>query len=315
MKNLIVDELSISVINESGYDLLSLTDMIKLKEGDFFINDWLRNKNTLDYISIWERMNNPNFNYGEFAIITSGTGRNSFKISVKELVEKCNITCLSSKAGRYGGTYAHKDISFHFAMWLSPEFHLLLVRDYQRLKEDENKRLNSEWDYRRFLSKANYVVHTNSIQRFIVPKITDEEKKKWVYANEADLLNIALFGFTAAQWRNANKDLAKQGLNVRDLADAHELLVLSNLEGLNAILNQQGLENHFKLDLLKKAAQQQLEALRGSTYTIEQIKSPFKQIEESKSKKKTTDELTDKATFGQLLGAVTKAGKPKSEEK
>ena len=160
---------------------------------------------------------------------------------------------------------------------MSPRFQLLLVKEFQRLKEEETKRLNSEWDYRRFLSKANYTIHTDSIQRYVIPKITDDEKKKWVYSTEADLLNIALFGFTAAQWRNANPKLAKQNLNVRDLSDAHELLVLSNLEGLNAILNQQGIENHNKLELLRKAAVQQLAALRASIYTVDQIKSPFKQ--------------------------------------
>jgi hypothetical protein len=253
--------------------------MIRLKEGDFFINDWLRNKNTLDYISLWERMNNPDFNYGEFAIITAGTGRNSFKISVKELTEKSNIKSIVSRAGRYGGTYAHKDIAFHFAMWLSPEFHLLLVQDYQRLKEEETKRLNSEWDHKRFLSKANYVIHTDSIKRYVIPTLTNEDKKKWAYADEADLLNIALFGFTAAQWRYANKDLADQHLNVRDLADAHELLVLSNLEGLNAILNQNQVTKENKLELLRKAAIQNLEALRASSYTVEKIQSPFKKAE------------------------------------
>jgi len=161
-------------------------------------------------------------------------------------------------------------------MWISPEFQLLLVTEFQRLKDEEHKRLESEWDYKRFLSKANYVVHTDSIQRYVIPKITDEEKKKWVYATEADLLNIALFGFTAAQWRHANPQLHLKKLNIRDLADAHELLVLSNLEGLNAILNQQGIELYQKIDLLRKAAQQQLAALRASSYTIDKIKSPHK---------------------------------------
>jgi hypothetical protein len=276
MSKIEVDNNSIQVLNQDGKDFICLTDMLKSKDGDFFITDWLRNKNTLDYISVWERLNNPDFNYGEFAIITSGAGRNSFKVSIKELTDKCNIKCLTSKTGRYGGTYGHRDIAFQFAMWISPEFQLLLVTEYQRLKDEETRRLNSEWDYRRFLTKANYTIHTDSIKKYIIPKITDEEKKKWVYSGEADLLNVALFGFTAVQWRNANPDLAKQNLNIRDLADAHELLVLSNLEGLNALLNQQGIENHKKLDLLNKAATDQLASLRASAYTIEQIKSPFK---------------------------------------
>lgn len=177
MSKIIVDNTEITVINQNGNDFICLTDMLKSKDGDFFLTDWLRNKNTLDYISVWERLNNPDFNYGEFAIITSGAGRNSFKVSVKDLTEKCNAKCITSKAGRYGGTYGHKDIAFHFGMWISAEFQLLLVTEYQRLKEEENRRLNSEWDYRRFLSKANYVVHTDAIKKYVIPQITDEDKK------------------------------------------------------------------------------------------------------------------------------------------
>ena len=302
MSKIKVQGTEITVLTEGGKDVISLTDMLKQKDGDFFITDWLRNKNTLDYISVWERMNNPDFNYGEFAIITNGAGRNSFKISVKDLTEKCNVKSISSKTGRYGGTFAHRDIAFNFGMWISAEFQLLLVTEYQRLKEEENARLNSDWDYRRFLSKANYVIHTDSIKRYVIPNITLEEKKKWAYATEGDLLNIALFGFTAAQWRNANPELAKQGLNVRDLADAHELLVLSNLEGINALLNEQRIEPHNKLDLLRKAAKTQLAELRASIYTVDQIKSHFKKLE-------------DKKSFGALLGAVANAGKPEKEDK
>jgi len=282
MSKIHVKETAINVVQQDGKDFICLTDMLKSKEGDFFITDWLRNKNTLDYIAVWERLNNPDFNYGEFAIITNGAGRNSFKISVKDLTEKCNVKSISSKTGRYGGTFAHRDIAFNFGMWISAEFQLLLVTEYQRLKQEETARLNSDWDYRRFLSKANYVIHTDSIKKYVIPQITIEEKKKWAYATEADLLNIALFGFTAAQWRNANPELTKQGLNVRDMADAHELLVLSNLEGINALLNEQRIEPHNKLELLNKAAKTQLTALRASTYTVEQIKSPFKYIEEKK---------------------------------
>ncbi|MGI4020038.1 MAG: KilA-N domain-containing protein [Janthinobacterium lividum] len=310
MSKVNIEGVDITFFTQNDNDYISLTDMAKSQHENIVITKWLSSKNTIEYLGEWEAMNNKDFNYTEYGIIKNTSGGNNYVLSIKEWIDKTKAIGINGKAGRYGGTYAHKDIAFHFGMWISPRFQLLLVKEFQRLKDEENKRLNSDWDYRRFLSKANYVVHTDSIKRFVVPKITDEEKKKWVYATEADLLNIALFGFTAAQWKNANPDLAKQKLNVRDLADAHELLVLSNLEGLNAILNQQGLEVHFKLDLLRKAAQQQLQALRASTYTIEQIKSPFKQIEEAKSKKKTTDELTEKASFSQILGAVTKAGKP-----
>ncbi len=277
MSKIKIDNTEISVILDvnTGNDFISLTDMLKAQDGDFFLTDWLRNRNTLDYIAVWERLNNPDFNYGEFAIITAGAGRNTFKISVKDLTEKCNVKCISSKTGRYGGTYGHRDIAFHFGMWLSAEFQLILIKEFQRLKEEETKRLNSEWDFRRFLSKANYTVHTDAIQKYIVPNITDEDKKKWIYAEEGDLLNVALFGFTAKQWRDANPDLFLKGYNVRDIADAHQLLVLSNLEGYNAILNQQGTDKSQKLLLLKKAAEQQLAALRTSIYTEEKIKSPY----------------------------------------
>jgi hypothetical protein len=278
MSKIKVQEAEITIVKQNGTDFICLTDMMKSKDGDFFITDWLRNKNTLDYISVWERLNNPDFNYGEFAIITNGAGRNSFKISVKDLTEKCNAKSIISKTGRYGGTYAHKDIAFQFGMWISPEFQLLLITEFQRLKDEEARRLNSEWDSKRFLAKVNYAVHTHAIQKYVIPKLTDEEKKKWAYADEGDLLNAALFGCTARQWRDANPELVKQNLNIRDIADEHQLLVLSNLESLNSVLNQQGLDKHQKLLTLKKAADQQLTALKQSPYTIEKIRSPFKGI-------------------------------------
>jgi hypothetical protein len=277
MSKIKVEGVEINILTQNDHDYISLTDMAKSQHENIIITKWLSLKNTIEYLGEWEALYNPDFNYTEFGKIKNTAGGNNFVLSVKEWIEKTKAIGIRATAGRYGGTYAHKDIAFQFGMWMSPRFQLLLVKEFQRLKEEETKRLNSEWDYRRFLSKANYTIHTDSIQRYVIPKITDDEKKKWVYSTEADLLNIALFGFTAAQWRNANPKLAKQNLNVRDLSDAHELLVLSNLEGLNAILNQQGIENHNKLELLRKAAVQQLAALRASIYTVDQIKSPFKQ--------------------------------------
>lgn len=278
MSKIEVEGVEISILTQNDHDYISLTDMAKSRHENIIIIKWLSLKSTIEYLGEWEALYNPDFNYTDFGTIKNTAGGNNFVLSVKEWIEKTKAIGIRATAGRYGGTYAHKDIAFHFGMWISPRFQLLLVKEFQRLKEEETKRLNSEWDYRRFLSKANYTIHTDSIQRYVIPQITDEEKKKWVYSTEADLLNIAMFGFTAAQWRSANPKLAKQNLNVRDLSDAHELLVLSNLEGLNAILNQQGIENHNKLELLRKAAAQQLVALRASVYTIDQIESPFKQI-------------------------------------
>ncbi|GGH13495.1 KilA-N domain-containing protein [Mucilaginibacter phyllosphaerae] len=275
MSKIKVDGVEITIFTQNDHDYISLTDMAKSQHENIIITKWLSLKNTIEYLGEWEAMYNPDFNYTDFGTIKNTAGGNNYVLSVKEWIEKTKAIGIRATAGRYGGTYAHKDIAFQFGMWMSPRFQLLLVKEFQRLKEEETKRLNSDWDYKRFLAKANYTIHTDSIKNYVIPKITDEERKKWVYSTEADLLNVALFGFTAAQWKQANPTLAKQNLNVRDLADAHELLVLSNLEGLNAILNQQGIESHNKLDLLRKAASQQLAALRASSYTLEKIQSPF----------------------------------------
>jgi hypothetical protein len=277
MNKINVKGLEITVVSNNGKDEICLTDMVKHRENNnVVIANWMRQKNTLEYLSLWEHMNNPDFKLIEFDELTKDAGLNRFTMSPKKWIETTGAIGITSKAGKYGGTFAHKDIAFHFGLWLSPEFNLLLIREFQRLKDEEDTRLNSEWDYKRFLTKANYVVHTDAIKRHVIPTLTSEDKKKWAYADEADLLNIALFGFTAAQWRNANKNLADQRLNIRDLADAHELLVLSNLEGLNAILNQNQVTKENKIELLRKSAIQGLAALRASSYTIDKIQSPFK---------------------------------------
>lgn len=193
MSKIHVKGLDITVVSQNDDDYICLTEMIKAKDGEFFISDWLRNRNTLEFLSVWEQLNNPNFNYGEFAIISSKAGLNSFKVSVKEWIEKTNAVGITAKTGRYGGTYAHKDIAFEFGMWISPEFKLLLIREFQRLKNDEAERLQTGWDYRRFLSKTNYVIHTDAIKEHLIP-ILSEDKAKWVFADEADMLNVALFG-------------------------------------------------------------------------------------------------------------------------
>jgi len=177
--------------------------MLKAKDGDFFIADWLRNRNTVEFLGIWESVYNPTFNYGEFAIIKSQAGLNSYIISVKEWVEKTNAIGLKATTGRYGGTYAHKDIAFEFGMWISAEFKVYLIKEFQRLKDDENDRLKLEWNFQRTLAKVNYHIHTDAIKQNLIPKELDKSQVSFVYANEADLLNVALFGITAKQWRNA----------------------------------------------------------------------------------------------------------------
>mgnify|MGYP002517393961 FL=1 len=221
-------EVTITKVNNEDY--LCLTDMIKAKDGDFFITDWLRNRNTLEYIGIWEKIYNPAFNYGEFAIIKSKSGLNNFKISVKEFVERTNAISLRAKAGRYGGTYAHKDIAFEFAMWISPEFKIYIVKEFQRLKEEEQKQLG--WSAKRELAKINYRIHTDAIKQNLIPQKLTAAQKSFVYADEADMLNVAMFGMTAKQWRDENPGLKGNG---RGYATINQLICLSNMENLNAV--------------------------------------------------------------------------------
>lgn len=240
MSKINVDGIEIAIINHLGDDYISLTDMIRSYENNHvIISNWLRRKDTLEFLSIWERLNNPNFKLIEFDELVKDAGLNRFSISSKKWIDTVNPIGITSKSGKYGGTYAHKDIAFEFGMWISPQFKLLLIKEFQRLKDEETRRLNSGWDYRRFLSKVNYSIHPQ---------------------------------------------LVLKGYNVRDIANAHELLVLSNLEGYNAILNQQGVGVSQKLMLLKIAAEQQLTALKASGYSIDDIRSPHLPT------KKNTDE-------------------------
>lgn len=249
-------EVTITKVNNEDY--LCLTDMIKAKDGDFFITDWLRNRNTLEYIGIWEKIYNPDFNYGEFAIIKSKSGLNNFKISVKEFVERTNAISLQAKAGRYGGTYAHKDIAFEFAMWISPEFKIYIVKEFQRLKEEEQKQLG--WSAKRELAKINYRIHTDAIKQNLIPQELTAAQKSFVYADEADMLNVAMFGMTAKQWRDANPALKG---NIRDYATINQLICLSNMENLNAVFINEGLSQSVRLEKLNKIAIQQMKVLEN----------------------------------------------------
>ena len=268
VKKILVKGLGITIIKNGSNDFISLTDMLKAKDGDFFISDWLRNRNTVEYLGIWESIYNPDFNYGEFAIIKSQTGLNSYKISVKEWVQKTNAIGLKASTGRYGGTFAHKDIAFEFGMWISPEFKIYLIREFQRLKDDENGRLKLEWNLQRTLAKINYQIHTDAIKENLVPKELNKTQISFLYANEADLLNVALFGITAKQWRDAN--LKAKG-NVRDTATIEQLVVLSNMESINAVLIHQGLLQSERLIQLNKVAITQMKSLLNNT-TIKLIK-------------------------------------------
>ena len=247
-------EVTISRIN--GEDYICLTDMIKAKDGDFFVTDWLRNRNTLEFIGIWEKVYNPNFNCGEFAVIKSQAGLNRFKISVKEFVERTNAISLQAKAGRYGGTFAHKDIAFEFAMWISPEFKIYIVKEFQRLKEEEQMQIG--WSAKRELSKINYRIHTDAIKRNIIPEEVTPQQASIIYAHEADVLNVAMFGMTAREWRDANPE--KKG-NIRDYATINELICLSNMKNLNAVFIDQGLPQGERLIKLNRIAIQQMRVL------------------------------------------------------
>ena len=248
----------ISVILDCNQEHISLTDMLKAKDGDFFIADWLRNRNTIEYLGIWESIYNPDFNYGEFAIIKGQAGLNSYKLSVKEWVQQTNAIGLKASAGRYGGTYAHPDIAFEFGMWISPQFKIYLVKEFQRLKSDENNRLKLDWNLQRTLSKVNYQIHTDAIKENLIPQEITGQQMAYVYATEADLLNVALFGITAKEWRDNNSD--KNG-NIRDYATLEQLVVLSNMESINALLIQQGLSQTQRLLQLNKVAISQMRSL------------------------------------------------------
>ncbi len=248
----------ITVIRRDNEDYISLTDMLKARDGEFFISDWLRNRNTVEFLGIWETVHNPGFNSGEFAIIRSQAGLNSYKLSVKEWVEKTNAIGLRASAGRYGGTYAHKDIAFEFGSWLSPEFKLYLIKEFQRLKDDENDRLKLDWNLQRTLAKINYRIHTDAIKETLIPSSVTQAQASVVYANEADLLNVALFGQTAKQWRDAHPNTDG---NIRDHATLEQLVVLTNLESLNSVLIRQGLPQPERLATLNAIAITQMRTL------------------------------------------------------
>jgi hypothetical protein len=260
-KTITVKGTAITVISENDGDFVSITDMLKAKDGDFFISDWLRNRNTVEFLGIWESVFNPDFNYGEFAIIKSQAGLNNYKISVKEWVEKTNAIGLKATAGRYGGTYAHKDIAFEFGMWISAEFKVYLIKEFQRLKDDESDRLKLNWNLQRTLAKINYHIHTDAIKENLIPPELSKTQTSILYANEADLLNMALFGITAKQWRDANPTATG---NIRDEASIEQLVVLSNLESINAVLIHQGKTQGERLRQLNQIAITQMKSLVNS---------------------------------------------------
>lgn len=282
-KKIKVQDTDVSVKTKDEQDYISLTDMLKSKDGDFFVSDWLRNRNTVEFLGVWESMNNPNFNYGGFAAIKEKAGLNNYKISVKEWIEKTNAIGLIANSGRYGGTYAHVDIAFEFGMWISPQFKLYLIKEYQRLKQIENNQYNLEWNVKRLISKTNYNIHTDAIKEVIIPQ-SKPWQKSFEYAKEADLLNLAIFGMTAKEWKEQNPERDKNGENMRDSASIVELIVISNAESLNAEMIKDGKSKQERFEKIQQMARDQMKVLSKN--------------DTLKALKKTSDDIYVKAING-----------------
>ena len=273
MKNRVINvkgaEVTIATRHEQDY--ISLTDMVRnFDGGSALIEQWLKNKDTVLFLGVWEQLNNPGFNSLEFEGIKNEAGRNSFFLSAKKWIEATGAIGVHAKAGRYGGTYAHKDIAFEFGSWLSPEFKLYLIKEFQRLKDEESRVTSLAWSFQRTLAKVNYKIHTDAIKERLVPPRLTSKQTGIIYASEADLLNVAMFGITAAQWRQANPDLSG---NMRDAATLEQLVVLSNLESINAVLIHQGLAAPERLTQLNAIAITQMRSLVGIR-EIKQLSGP-----------------------------------------
>ncbi len=262
-------EIELYTQNESDY--ICLTDIAKYKDDrtDYIIQNWLRNRTTIEFLGLWEIINNPNFNSPEFEGIKSQAGLNRFTLSVKQWTQKTNSKGIIATAGRYGGTFAHKDIAFEFASWISPEFKLYLIKEFQRLKEEESDRKSLDWDIKRNLAKINYRIHTDAIKKHLVPGKILRSEENLIYATEADILNLALFGLTAKEWRDKNPQLDG---NMRDYANFSQLVCLSNLENLNALFIKENLEKAKRLEKLNTIAIEQMTLLTTDFKTIKTIR-------------------------------------------
>lgn len=257
-----INGLEITVVSQGDEDdYISLTDIAKHKNSEdprIVVSNWLSSYATIDFLATWEQLYNPNFNRMEFQTVRSEPGR--LVMTPSQWINRMQAIGIRSKAGRYGGTYAHKDIAFEFASWISPEFKLYIIKDYQRLKEDENNRLSLNWNMRRLLTKTNYKIHTDAIQENLIPEDLTKQQQGYVYANEADVLNVALFGMTAKEWRKLNPDKSKSE-NIRDSATLEQLIVLTNLESYNAELIKDGIPQPDRLVKLNAAAKSQMTSL------------------------------------------------------
>lgn len=267
-------EISVILGEEEKEDYISLTDIAKRKNPENssqVINNWMRSRSTIEFLGLWERLNNPNFKPLEFERFKYESGANAFTLSPKQWIDTTNAIGITSKSGRYGGTYAHSDIAFEFASWISPEFKLYIIKDYQRLKTEESHRKELGWDTKRELSKINYRIHTDAIKDILItPELTKAEHGL-VYASEADTLNVALFGVTAKQWKAAHPEESKKKLNIRDFASVEELIVLVNLESMNADMIRQNIDISERVQKLRQVAYYQLKSLQNNR-SVEKIK-------------------------------------------
>ena len=253
-----IQDSPITILTVNKEDYISLTDMARSQLQEHIIFKWMSLKNTIEYLGEWEALYNPDFNYTEFGTIRNAAGSNSFVLSTKAWVERTHAIGIVAKAGRYGGTYAHKDIAYHFGMWISPRFQLLLVKEYQQLQAEKQQALG--WSAKRELAKINYHIHTDAIKEHLIPKEIDAHHRSLIYANEADVLNVALFGMTAKEWRDAHP---KDKGNIRDYATINQLICLSNMENLNAVFINEGIPQSERLQKLNQIAIQQMTVLEN----------------------------------------------------
>lgn len=264
-KTIVVENLEITVFKKERTDFISLTDMARYRDAErtnYIIQNWMRTRNAIEFCGLWEQMNNPLFKSIEFDAFKNEAGLNSFTLTPQKWIEATNAIGIISKSGRYGGTFAHKDIAFEFATWLSTPFKFFLIKEFQRLKEEESDRLKLGWNLQRTLAKVNYHIHTDAIKENLIPAELTTKQASFVYASEADLLNVALFGITAAEWRTQNPDA--EG-NIHDQASLEQLVVLSNLESINAVLIHQGIQPTERLLQLNKIAISQMKTLVNNT--------------------------------------------------
>lgn len=263
-KTINVKGTEITLISDKVNDYISLTDMARYRDTErtnYIIQNWMRTRSAIEFCGLWEQLNNPNFKSIEFDAFKNESGANSFALTPQRWIDTTNAKGIISKSGRYGGTFAHRDIAFEFATWISAEFKFYFIKEFQRLKADENDRLKLEWNLQRILAKVNYHIHTDAIKEHLIPPTLSKEKINFVYADEADMLNMALFGMTAKQWRDANP---KAEGNIRDTATIEQLVVLSNMESINAVLIRQGLQQNHRLQQLNQIAITQMKSLVGN---------------------------------------------------